>query len=96
MPNVKILEKLKVHDFEKYIGNSCPESHLTMYARKMSTPMDNDKLLIHYFEDSVFDVTLRWYMSLDSTQIHNFRYLGESFDLQYKYNVDMALDRDKL
>lgn len=48
VPNVKIPMKLKVSNFEKYKGNSCPLSHLVMYARKMSTHTDNDQLLIHY------------------------------------------------
>lgn len=37
VPNVKISHKFKVSGFEKYKGNSCPQSHLVMYARKMST-----------------------------------------------------------
>jgi len=42
VPNVKIPVKFKVPDFEKYKGNTCPLSHLVMYARKMSTQTDND------------------------------------------------------
>ncbi|KAI5440874.1 hypothetical protein KIW84_010365 [Lathyrus oleraceus] len=49
VPNVKIPIKFKVPDFKKYKGNTCPLSHLVMYARKMSTQTDNDQLLIHYF-----------------------------------------------
>ena len=41
VPNVKIPHKFKVPDFEKYKGNSCPQSHLVMYARRMSTQIDN-------------------------------------------------------
>lgn len=37
VPNLKILHKFKVQDFEKYKGNSCPLSHLVLYTRKMST-----------------------------------------------------------
>lgn len=35
VPNVKILHKSKVPDFEKYKGNSFPLSHLVMCTRKM-------------------------------------------------------------
>lgn len=35
-------------------------------------------------------------MGLDSTQIQTFNDLGEAFVCQYKYNVDMASDRDQL
>jgi len=47
VPNVKIPHKFKVPDFEKDKGNTCPKSHLVMYARKMSTQADNHHLLFH-------------------------------------------------
>ncbi|KAI5427608.1 hypothetical protein KIW84_032858 [Lathyrus oleraceus] len=59
VPNVKVPVKFKVPDFEKYKGNTCPLSHLVMYARKMSTQTDNDQLLIHYFQDSLSGAALR-------------------------------------
>jgi hypothetical protein len=49
VPNVRIPTKFKVPEFEKYRGNSCPQCHLVMYAKKMSTQTDNHQLLIHYF-----------------------------------------------
>ncbi|KAI5410512.1 hypothetical protein KIW84_055862 [Lathyrus oleraceus] len=96
VPNVKIPMKFKVSDFEKYKGNTCPPSHLVMYARKMSTQTDNDQLLFHYFQGSLIGATLRWYMGLDSASIRTLNDLGEAFVKQYKYNVDMAPDRDQL
>ncbi|MCI18765.1 hypothetical protein A2U01_0039920, partial [Trifolium medium] len=42
VPNVVIPHKFKVPDFEKYKGSTCPNAHLVMYARKMSTQTDND------------------------------------------------------
>jgi hypothetical protein len=94
VPNVKIPAKFKVPDIEKYKGNTFPLSHIVMYARKMSTQTDNDQLLIHYFQDNLTGATLRWYMGLDSASICTFNDLGEAFVKQYKYNVDMAPDRD--
>ncbi|KAK2436742.1 hypothetical protein QL285_021714 [Trifolium repens] len=96
VPNVKIPPKFKVPEFEKYKGNSCPQSHLVMYARKMSTQTDNHQLLIHYFQDSLTGAALKWYMGLDSTNIRTFNDLGETFIRRYKYNLDMAPDRDQL
>ncbi|XP_050908676.1 uncharacterized protein LOC127122378 [Lathyrus oleraceus] len=61
VPNVQILPKFKVLDFDKYKGNSCPQSHLVMYARNMSTQTDNHQLLIHYFQDSLTGVVLKWW-----------------------------------
>ena len=79
VPNVKIPVKFKVPDFEKYKGNTCPLSHLVMYAINMSTQTDNDQLLIHYFQDSLTGAALRWYMGLDSASVCIFNDLGEEF-----------------
>jgi hypothetical protein len=76
VPNVKIPVKFKVPDFEKYKGNTCPLSHLVMYARNMSTQIDNDQLFIYFFQDSLTGVRLRWYMGLDSESIRTFNDLG--------------------
>ena len=67
-----------------------------MYARKMSTQTDNPQLLIHYFQDSLTGAALQWYMRLNCTNIHTFKDLGIAFVQQYKYNLDMAPDRDQL
>ena len=96
VPNVQIPPKFKVPDFEKYKGRSCPQSHLVMYARKMSTQTNNHQLLIHYFQDSLTGAALKWYMGLDAAKNSTFNDLGEAFIPQYKYNVDMAPDRDQL
>ena len=78
--NGKTPVKFKVPDFfKKYKGNTCLLSHLVMYARKMSTQTDNDQLLIHYFQDNLTGVALRWYMGLDSASIRTFNDLGEAF-----------------
>jgi hypothetical protein len=62
----------------------------------MSTQTDNHELLIHYFQDSLTGAALKWYMGLNSTNIRTFNDLGEAFIRQYKYNLDMAPDRDQL
>src|ERR1044072_718534 len=96
VPRVRIPAKFKVPDFEKYKGNSCPQSHLMMYARKMSTYNDDHQLLIHYFQDSLTGAALKWYMGLDSARIKTFNDLGKAFVQQYKFNLDMAPDRNHL
>ncbi|GAU50278.1 hypothetical protein TSUD_409140 [Trifolium subterraneum] len=60
VPDVVVPHKFKVPDFEKYKGSTCPKAHLIMYAKKMSTQTSNDKLLIHYFQDSLTGAALRW------------------------------------
>ena len=51
-----ISHKFKALTFDKYDGTKCPNTHLTMYCRKMSAYMDNDKLLIYCFQDSLTGV----------------------------------------
>ena len=96
VPNVKIPAKFKVQEFEKHKGNTCPQAHLVMYVRRMSTHTDDQHLLIQFFQDGLIGATLKWYMSLDSANIHTFNDLGEVFIRQYKYNVDMESDFDQL
>ena len=38
-----IPHKFKTPTFDKYDGTKCPNTHLTMYCRKMSAYTDNDK-----------------------------------------------------
>ncbi|KAK8612721.1 hypothetical protein V6N13_092832 [Hibiscus sabdariffa] len=52
--------KFKVPDFEKFDGTTCPSAHLTMYCRKMYLFLDNEKLLIHCFQDSLVGSAARW------------------------------------
>ncbi|XP_050916806.1 uncharacterized protein LOC127131978 [Lathyrus oleraceus] len=94
LPNVKIHVKFKVPDFEKYKGNFCP-SHLTMYYRKMVTHIYDAKLPIHYFQDSLTGVTLKWYMRLDNAHIKSFNDPVEEFVRKYKYDLYMALGYDQ-
>ena len=49
VPIVVVPPKFKVPDFDKYIGNTCPRVHLTIYVRKMSTQAYNDQMLVHFF-----------------------------------------------
>ena len=66
-------------EFEKYKGNTRPCAHLVMYVRRISTHTDDQCLLIHFFLDNLTGATLKWYMSLDSANVHTFNDLGEAF-----------------
>ncbi|GAU43337.1 hypothetical protein TSUD_398820 [Trifolium subterraneum] len=96
VPDVVVPHKFKVPDFEKYKGSTCPKAHLIMYARKMSTQSSNDKLLIHYFQDSLTGAVMRWYMDLDRANVSSFNDLASAFIRQYNYNSYLAPDRDEL
>lgn len=48
-----IPRKFKVPDFDKYKGINCLRNHLRAYCRKMVAHINDDQLLIHYFQDSL-------------------------------------------
>ena len=96
VPNVKVPAKFKVPEFEKFKINSCPRDHLMMYLRRMSTYTEDQRLLVHFFQDSLTGATLRWYMNLDSRDIHTFNDLGEAFVKHYNYNMYIAPDCDQV
>ena len=62
----------------------------------MSTYIDDQHLLIHFFQDSLIGAALKWYMGLDNSNIRTFNDLGEAFIKQSKYNMFMAPDCDQL
>ncbi|EOY21228.1 Gag-pro-like protein [Theobroma cacao] len=69
VPDVLIPAKFKVPKFEKYDGTKCPMAHITMYCRKMAAQSHDDKLLIHFFQDSLTGSAARWYVQLDRNRI---------------------------
>ncbi|XP_052736686.1 uncharacterized protein LOC128197882 [Vigna angularis] len=95
-PGVTIPHKFKVPEFEKYKGNTCPKNHLTMYCRKMAAYAYDDKLLIHFFQDSLAEAALSWYTHLESSHICSWTDLADAFVRQYKYNMHVAPDRLQL
>ncbi|XP_028220282.1 uncharacterized protein LOC114401907 [Glycine soja] len=53
VPDVVIPPKFKVPDFDRYKGTTCPKNHLKMYCRKMGAYSRDEKLLMHFFQDSL-------------------------------------------
>ncbi|XP_050889414.1 uncharacterized protein LOC127094647 [Lathyrus oleraceus] len=88
--------KFKTPDFDKYKGHTCPKSHLIMYYRKMAAHVEDDKLMIHCFQDILSGAPSKWYISLDQNRIMCFQDLSDAFIKHYKYNMDMAPDRRQL
>lgn len=50
---VRIPAKLKVPAFEKYKGASNPRTHIRSYFRKMAAYSDDERLLMHLFQNSL-------------------------------------------
>ncbi|KAJ9147882.1 hypothetical protein P3X46_029998 [Hevea brasiliensis] len=60
VPDVVVPPKFKIPDFDKYTGNSDPRIHLATYIAKMSALIEDDRLLVHFFHESLSGVALRW------------------------------------
>ena len=58
VPNVVIPKKFRVLEFVKCIGTQCPITHLKAYCNKMAKVVHDEKLLIHFFQDSLSDAAL--------------------------------------
>ena len=88
--------KFKVTEFDKCKGTTWPKNHLKLYCRKMGAYEKDEKLLMHFFQESLTGATVTWYTNLEPSQIHSWKDLMISFIRQYQYNSDMALDRMQL
>jgi len=73
-----------------------PVTHLKTYCNKMTEVVYDEKLLIHFFQDSLSDVALTWYIWLDTTKIKKWKDLVDAFIRQYKLNMDVGFDRPSL
>ena len=67
--NLIISPKFKVLELEKYNETTDPTAHIWIYRQKMAKYERNEKLLIHYFQDSLTRVTTQWYNELERTKI---------------------------
>ncbi|XP_061965260.1 uncharacterized protein LOC133689413 [Populus nigra] len=53
VPNVVVPKEFRVPEFIKYTGTECPVTHLKSYCNKMAEVVNDEKLLIHFFQDSL-------------------------------------------
>ncbi|RDY11562.1 hypothetical protein CR513_03753, partial [Mucuna pruriens] len=64
-------------------GNLCPKNHLISYYRKMVAHTQDDKLLIHFFQEILTGPVYSWYLNLEKGQIKTWADLAETFLQQY-------------
>ena len=62
----------------------------------MAGHIENDKLLVHCFQESRTRSAVRWYMKLDHNQICAWKDLIKAFLTQYEHVVDTTPDRMSL
>ena len=55
--NVVIPKTFCVPEFIKYTGRQCPITHLKSYCNKMAEVVHDEKLLMHFFQDSLSGAT---------------------------------------
>jgi len=96
VPDVVIPPKFKVPDFDRYKGTTFPKNHLKMYCHKMGAYSRDEKLLMHFFQDSLAGAAVIWYTNLEASRIRTWKDLITAFLRQYQYNSDMAPDRTQL
>ena len=56
----------------------------------------DEKLLMHFFQDSLAGATIIWYTNLEASRICTLKDLITAFLRQYQYNSNMAPDRTQL
>jgi hypothetical protein len=53
----------------------------------------DEKLFIHFFQDSLSDIALTWYMWLDNIKVKKWKEFVDAFIRQYKFNMDVGSDK---
>jgi len=96
VPNMVIPPKFKVPNFKKYKGTTCPNNHLKMYYRKIGAYAKDEKLLMHFFQESLTGAAVTWYINLEPSRVHSWKDLMVAFIRKYQYNSDMAPERMQL
>ena len=67
-----------------------------MYYRKMGAYTKDEKLLIHFSQESLTEAAATWYTNLEPSRVHSWKDLMVVFVRQYQYNSNMASDRMQL
>ena len=67
-----------------------------MYCRKMGVYVKDEKLLMHFFQESLNGATITCYTNLEPSRVHSWKDLMAAFIRRYQYNSDMAPDTMQL
>ena len=94
--DLEIPKDFKVPDFPKYDGTSDPKVHVYMYTSRMGAYLRNDKMMMYYFQESLKDSAIRWYLNLDKKEIRTWHDLANAFVRHYKHNIGCAPDKSSL
>jgi hypothetical protein len=67
-----------------------------MYTSRMGAYLRNDKMMMYYFQESLKDSAIRWYLNLDKKEIRTWHDLANAFVRHYKHNIGCAPDKSSL
>lgn len=95
-PYVRLPDKFKIPEFEKYNGRGNPIAHLKSYCSDLRPLGADEKLLMQQFKRSLTGIALDWYVSLDLPSIKSWDQLCQMFIDQYAFNLDMAPKKEDL
>ncbi|XP_057977668.1 uncharacterized protein LOC131164473 [Malania oleifera] len=92
-PKVILPPKFRIPEFENFDRTRCPRTHLRLYYQKMAAHSNDEKLMMHCFQDSLSGAAIRWYIQQDRAQIRTWRDLENDFISQYRHVIEMVPDR---
>ena len=72
------------------------ESHEIVLSEDGGAYAKDEKLLMHFFQESHTGTAVTWYTNLEPSRVYSWKDLMVAFVRQYQYNYDMALDRMQL
>ena len=62
----------------------------------MGPYLKNDKMMMYYFQESLKDSAIRWYLNLGKKEIRTWHDLANAFVRHYKHNIGCAPDKSSL
>ena len=94
--DLEIPKDFKVPDFEKYDSTSDPQIHISMYYSKMGAYLENEKMMMYYFQESPTGAVMRWYLNQNKYVIRIWEDMVDYFLIHYQHNVDLSPDKSSL
>ncbi|XP_071909661.1 uncharacterized protein [Coffea arabica] len=68
-PNVQLPVGFKTPKFNKYDGTGNPKTHLRLFANKLGKPVDDERLPLRLFPESLEGDALDWYSNLKPEEL---------------------------
>nr|XP_033507972.1 uncharacterized protein LOC117273014 [Nicotiana tomentosiformis] len=82
--------------FETYDEHGDPIAHLKRYCNQLRGAAGKEELLMAYFGESLVGISSKWYMDQEIAHWHVWDDLARDFVPQFKYNMNIAPDRNSL